>query len=74
MLPTTLPLANDFDSEQLYKIALTGGQIEMVIKNTAYKLAIEDEPIFKTSDFLEEIRKEEKSMFDKELSENALVF
>jgi len=66
MLPTTLPLANDFDSEQLYKIALTGGQIEMVIKNTAYKLAIEDEPIFKTSDFLEEIRKEEKSMFDKD--------
>lgn len=66
LLPETLPLDKDFDIEKLSKAKLTGGQIELIIKNTAYKLAILDDPKFKTSDFLEEILKEEKSMFDKE--------
>ena len=66
LLPKDLPLSDDFDIEKLSIAKLTGGQIELVIKNTAYKLAIQDEPIFKTSDFIEEILKEEKSMFDKE--------
>jgi len=35
-----------------------------VIKNTAFKIAVEDEPIFKVSDFIEQIDKELKSMFD----------
>ncbi len=66
LLPKDLPLEKSFSIDKLSKRALTGGQIEMVIKNTAYKLAIEDEPVFKIEDFIEEITKEEKSMFDKE--------
>ncbi len=66
LLPDALPLEENFDIEILAKYNLTGGQIELIIKNTAYKLAIEDEPIFKVSDFIEEIKKEEKSQFDKD--------
>jgi len=66
LLPDTLPLDEDIDLKKLASANLTGGQIEMVIKNTAYKLAIVDEPVFKTEDFIEEILKEEKSMFDKD--------
>lgn len=66
LLPSNLPYSSDFDINQLISRKLTGGQIELVIKNTAYKLAIEDEPLFKTSDFIEEINKEEKTMFDKD--------
>ena len=66
LLPDTLPLADDFDCDKLSRAKLTGGQIELVIKNTAYKLAVEDEPVFTTKDFVDEILKEEKSMFDKD--------
>ena len=66
LIPEELPLSDDFDIAKLAKSQLTGGQIEMIIKNTAYKLAIEDNAIFQTEDFLEEIIKEEKSMFDKD--------
>ena len=38
----------------------------MVIKNTAYKLAINDDPVFTTKDFTEEIEREQKSQFDKD--------
>jgi len=66
LLPKNLPLEDNFDIDKLAKSKLTGGQIEMIVKNTAYKLAIEEEPVFKTNDFLEEIAKEEKSQFDKD--------
>ena len=66
LIPDTLPLDSDFDIKKLSKAQLTGGQIELIIKNTAYKLAVLDEVKFKTSDFLEEISKEEKTMFDKD--------
>ena len=66
LLPDALPLADNFDIEKLANAKITGGQIELIIKNTAYKLAIEDEPLFNTEDFIEEILKEEKSMFDKD--------
>ncbi|MEA3553386.1 MAG: ATP-binding protein [Campylobacterota bacterium] len=66
LLPSNLPYSSEFSIDKLISKELTGGQIELVIKNTAYKLAIEDEPLFKTSDFIEEIIKEEKSMFDKD--------
>ena len=66
LLPDSLPLSENFDIEKLAITKLTGGQIELVIKNTAYKLAVEDEPLFKTEDFIEEISKEERSMFDKD--------
>jgi SpoVK/Ycf46/Vps4 family AAA+-type ATPase len=66
LLPSELPLEKNFNVEKLAKSSLTGGQIELVIKNTAYKLAIDDEAIFKVEDFLEEIHKEEKGQFDKD--------
>jgi len=66
LLPDSLPYDDNFDITKLVTAKLTGGQIELVIKNTAYKIAIEDEPLFTTDAFIEEILKEEKSMFDKD--------
>jgi SpoVK/Ycf46/Vps4 family AAA+-type ATPase len=66
LLPPTLPLSDDFELEELAKYELTGGQIELVIKNTAYKIAVSDEPIFKVEDFKEQITKEQKGQFDGE--------
>ena len=66
LLPSNLPLEDNFDIKKLSTFTLTGGQIELVIKNTAYKLAVHDEPLFKIEDFIDEIKKEEKSMFDKD--------
>ena len=66
LLPTNLPLDKDFSIEELAKYELTGGQIELVIKNTAYKIAVSDEPIFKLDDFKEQITKEQKGQFDGE--------
>ena len=66
LLPSALPLEKDFDIEELAKYELTGGQIELVIKNTAYKIAINDKPIFKIDDFKEQITKEKKGQFDSE--------
>ena len=56
----------NFDIEELAKYELTGGQIELVIKNTAYKIAVSDEPLFKVEDFKEQITKEQKGQFDSE--------
>ena len=67
LLPKTLPISSKLDIKKLSFANLTGGQIELIIKNTAYKLAILGEDItFKTEDFLEQIKKEESSMFDKD--------
>lgn len=66
LLPSALPLEKGFDIEELAKYELTGGQIELVIKNTAYKIAINDTPIFKIDDFKEQITKEKKGQFDSE--------
>ena len=71
LLPSTLPLSSDFDMNKLADFELTGGQIELVIKNTAYKLAVNSEPIFKVEDFEEQITKEKKGQFD---SENKVGF
>jgi len=66
LLPSNLPLEKDFDINKLKTYNLTGGQIELIIKNTAYKVAVKNEAIFYISDFIEEIDKEIKTMFDRE--------
>ena len=66
LLPPNLPLEKDFDIEELAKYELTGGQIELVIKNTAYKIAVSEEPLFRLEDFKEQIIKEQKGQFDSE--------
>ncbi len=68
MLPKKAPIAPDVDIEVLAKYKLTGGQIELVIKNTAYKVAMREEPIFFLKDFVEEIGKEQKGSFGEEHS------
>ena len=71
LIPVNLPLEENFDIEELAKYELTGGQIELVIKNTAYKIAVSDEPLFKVENFKEQITKEQKGQFD---SENKVGF
>ena len=71
LLPSNLPFDSSFDINVLAKHELTGGQIELVIKNTAYKLAVEDEPLFRVKSFEEQITKEKKGDFD---SENKVGF
>ncbi|MCK5110708.1 MAG: ATP-binding protein [Arcobacteraceae bacterium] len=66
LLPKELPLEDKFDKSALAKYELTGGQIELIIRNTAYKVAVSHDPIFKIDDFIIEIDKEKKSMFDRE--------
>jgi len=64
MLPENADYTEDFDMTELAKYDLTGGQINLIIKNTAYKVAVRDESVFGNQDFLEEIEKELGSSFD----------
>jgi hypothetical protein len=64
MLPEKADYAEDFNVEALAKYELTGGQINLIIRNTAYKVAVRDESVFSNKDFLEEIEKEMGSSFD----------
>ncbi len=57
-----------FNVKNLAKYALTGGQIKIVIKNTAYKVATKQKPIFCESDFTNEIKKELESSFENDKS------
>ena len=66
LIPAALPLENGFDFEKIAKHELTGGQIELVIKNTAYKLAVLEDAVFTLKDFEEQISKEKKGQFDSE--------
>ncbi|MFX4282913.1 AAA family ATPase, partial [Aliarcobacter butzleri] len=61
-----LPLEKDFDIYVKAKYELTGGQIELVIRNTAYKIAVNDNPIFILEDFKEQRTKEQKGQYDSE--------
>jgi len=66
MLPKNAEYEKKFDIEQLAKYELTGGQINLIIKNTAYKVAIKEKPIFTMNDFIEEIKRERISSFGDE--------
>ena len=68
ILPQDAPYEDGFDIDALSEYALTGGQIDLVVKNTAYKVALEDEPLFKTNDFIDEIKREKDANFDNEKS------
>jgi len=64
MLPEGADYEEGFDIHQLAQYDLTGGQISLIIKNTAYAVAIQEESIFAISDFIEQISKEMGSSFD----------
>ncbi|MHC3994898.1 ATP-binding protein [Thiomicrolovo sp. ZZH C-3] len=66
MLPTKAPYAEDFDIEKLAGYDLSGGQISLVIKNTAFNVATMEEPLFTLEAFTEEIEKEKRGTFDTE--------
>jgi SpoVK/Ycf46/Vps4 family AAA+-type ATPase len=68
MLPIDAPYDKKFTLEELASYSLTGGQINLVIKNTAYKVAVLDEPLFTIDDFINEIKKEKDANFDSEKS------
>lgn len=68
MLPKSAPYEDSFDIAELASYSLTGGQIHLIVKNTAYKVAVRDEPIFRLQDFIDEIAREKDANFDSEKS------
>ena len=66
MLPKDAPYEKDFDSKKLSTYSLTGGQISLIVKNTAYKVAVKEEPLFTIKDFIDEIQREKDANFDSE--------
>ena len=68
MLPEKADYEVGFDVAKLAEAALTGGQIELIIHNTAFKVAVREESIFTMEDFRQEIAKEIGSSFDGETS------
>jgi SpoVK/Ycf46/Vps4 family AAA+-type ATPase len=68
MLPENADYSEDFDIDKLASFDLSGGQINLIIKNTAYKVALQDESVFSTKDFLDEIENELGSSFDTQKS------
>ncbi len=68
MLPKEAPFTEDFCVKKLAKYNLTGGQIHLIVKNTAYKVAVKTEPIFTMQDFIDEINREKDASFDGEKS------
>ncbi|MEA3523392.1 MAG: ATP-binding protein [Campylobacterota bacterium] len=68
MLPKNADYEKNFNIKELSVYQLTGGQINLIIKNTAYRVAVRDIPIFKIEDFIIEIQKEKQGSFDSEKS------
>ena len=68
MLPENAPYEKGFDLKELATYGLTGGQINLVVKNTAYKVAVREEALFTTKDFIDEIMREKDANFDGEKS------
>ena len=68
MLPKHAPFEEGFNVEKLIHYPLTGGQINLIVKNTAYNVAARDNAVFMLSDFEDEILKEKQGSFDSEKS------
>jgi len=66
MLPQNAPYDDDLDVNALAKYSLTGGQINLIVKNTAYKVAVREEAVFCQQDFVNEINREKDANFDSE--------
>jgi AAA+ superfamily predicted ATPase len=68
MLPENAPYEDAFNIKTLSGYSLTGGQIHLIVKNTAYKVAVREEPLFMMKDFIDEINREKDANFDSEKS------
>jgi hypothetical protein len=66
MLPENADYEDGFEIEPLTRYELTGAQIDLIIKNTAYKVAVREESLFAMEDFVEVINKELASNFDRD--------
>ena len=65
-LPKKAEYEEKFDIKELAKHQLSGAEIELIIKNTALKVALRRKSVFKLEDFIEEIKKEKGSSFENE--------
>ncbi|EAI4057803.1 ATP-binding protein [Campylobacter jejuni] len=64
-LPKKALFEKDFNINILSNYELSGAQILMVVENTALKVAVSQDGVFKMQDFIESIQKELNSSFDK---------
>ncbi|EGS8474394.1 ATP-binding protein [Campylobacter coli] len=64
-LPRKASFEKAFDVNLLANYELSGAQILMVVKNTALKVAVTEDGVFKMQDFIESIQKELNSSCDK---------
>lgn len=63
VLPEEAIYEESFDIDQLANYPLSGGQIVVVLKNTALKVAVKQEPIFTMQDFIQTIQRETSGAF-----------
>lgn len=63
VLPESAVYEDNFSIEELAKFDLSGGQIVLVLKNTALKVAVKDEAIFTMNDFKQAINREKSGSF-----------
>ena len=63
-----LLIAPTLDVKKLATFDITGGQINLIVKNTAYKVAVKQQPVFSMKDFIDEIKREKDASFDSEKS------
>ena len=63
-LPKNAKFAKNFSVEKLADYKLTGGQIDLIVKNTAFKVATKPKAIFTLEDFIREIEREKSSNFE----------
>jgi SpoVK/Ycf46/Vps4 family AAA+-type ATPase len=63
MLPNNASYEENFEIDRLAHYELSGGQIEVIIKNCALAVAVKDEPIFTMKDFDDAIKRELSGAF-----------
>ena len=66
ILPESAVYDENFDIKSLAKYPLSGGQMKVVLKNTALRVAIKEEPIFTLEDFENSIKREIQGAFGEE--------
>lgn len=65
-LPENFIFSEDFSLNKLAKYPLTGGQIKIIVKNTAFEVAMQENSIFTNADFEKSIKLELSGAFDNE--------
>ncbi len=72
-LPEHAIYEENFSIDELAKFPLTGGQIKMVIKNTALSIAVMDDPVFTIKEFTSVIKREITGSFGESSSMGFIV-